>query len=131
MFVSQDSQDEVKNHTTMEFVGMCVPASSSILPEAQRTTMDDPQLKRTRQRIGVAFALVALTLLVVSASQHRQSLLLRHSRRLDSGEPDYDENDEKGVWSFLRRLSPLSRDEVHAIIFERHDEPYPDKPATF
>ena len=109
---------------TEEFVGSCVPVWVSILLRDPRTTMDDPQLRRTRQRIGVAFGLVLLTYALVSAGQHRQ-YLLRH-RRLAA-----EEHGERSLWSFFRRLKPLTEDEVNAIIFERHDEPYTDKAATF
>ena len=90
---------------------------------------DNRQLRRKRQRaVGAVVGLFTLTLLVLSASQHRQHLIRRHRRHLASG--NY-EDEEPSIWSIIRRLSPLSKDEVNTIIFERHDEPYPDKDATF
>ena len=86
--------------------------------------MANSKMGRRRQRIDAALGLIVLSLLVLSASQHRETLL-RH-RRLASGE-----HEESSVWSFLRRLNPLPKEEVNAIIFERHDFPYPDKEATF
>lgn len=68
-----------------------------------------------------------MALLVLSASQHRQHLI-RHRRLIASGEY---EDEEPTIWSIIRRLNPFSREEVKAIIFERHDEPYTDKDATF
>ena len=85
--------------------------------------MDIPHPKRRRQRIGTAIGLAAVTLLALSG-RHDQTLLRNRRQSLeDEGKPR--------KWSFFRRLDPLTEEEVDAIIFERHDEPYPEKTATF
>jgi len=86
------------------------------------TIMEKPVPKQRRQRIGTAIGFTVLTILVLSGRQDQ--FLLRHRRQpfgIEEGKPS--------KWAFLRRLNPLSRDEVNAIIFERHDEPYPEKSA--
>eukprot|EP00977_Amphora_coffeiformis_P014950 scaffold4269_cov168-Amphora_coffeaeformis.AAC.1 len=83
--------------------------------------MESFHSKRRRQRIGAAIGLAVATLLALSR-KHDQ-LLLRHR-----GE-SLAQDKKLSNWTFLRRLNPLSRDQVNSIIFERHDEPYPEKSA--
>ena len=76
------------------------------------------------QRIGGVIGL-AVSATFVLASQSEESSFLRSTQTPSMRE------EKSYFWSFLRRLAPLSRDEVNENIFERHDEPYPEKTATY
>ena len=79
--------------------------------------------RKRRQRIGVAVGLTAVALVALSGSRQHSSL--RPTQHVSEGDKSHYQ------WSFFRRLEPLTEDEVNAIIFERHDQPYPEKTATY
>lgn len=88
---------------------------------------------RQRWNVALGVGLFAAVLLVVSSSEGGLPYLRHEYREVSSTEGGLEtpSHQQHRRWSFFRRLAPLSRDEVHAIIFEHHNEPYPDKQATF
>jgi hypothetical protein len=85
------------------------------------TMFQQPQRRRRRHGVVSAVGVCAALLVLWSGASSRQR------RTQDSTSP------ENGrFWGGLfRHLAALSDEEIKATIFDRHDEPYEDKRATF